>query len=74
MDEEDELPPYFYRTFIFNIVPYGSQMDSDEVSICRDYGDSDTGKLVCELLTSIGDHDWERASQVLESILKQENH
>lgn len=80
MDEDDDdLPPYFCHDFHFTIVPHGVQLnfiphtDDEEGSAwCYDYGSSDTGRLVSNLLKAIGVNDWDGASEILASIQKEE--
>lgn len=69
---DDEMPEHFCKEFRFWIEPHGSQMDTAEVEVCRDYADSDTGALVCELLSQIGYRHWEEAGQTLAKIREQE--
>lgn len=79
-EECDALAPYFCHTFRFTIVPHGVQLDfashaDDEWDgvWCRDYGSSDTGRLVSNLLKAIGVNDWDGASEILASIQKEES-
>lgn len=77
---DDDLPPYFCHTFNFTIVPHGIQVDflshaddTPNVNWCRDFGSSDTGGMVSDLLKAIGMRQWDSAEVILAFIQKEES-